>query len=112
MPAADSPVSSVDGADASAGSESTLDTDSTTDAGSSGRWSLLGVGGVVSLCCLFAAPAATGAAAGTVAGGATAALGGGLVRILVSAAAVGCLGVVLRLRADSPACSDSTDCDA
>ena len=86
------------------------DADDTGDDG--GRWSLLGVAGGLSLCCLFAAPAATGAAAGTVAGGATAALGGGLVRILVSAAAVGCLGVVLRLRADSPACSDSTDCDA
>lgn len=112
MPAADSPVDSAAGAGSAVGVDSADGPDSADDPESSGRWSLLGVGGVVSLCCLFAAPAATGAAAGTVAGGATAALGGGLVRILVSAAAVGCLGVVLRLRADSPACSDSTDCDA
>jgi hypothetical protein len=100
MSAADSPADSAD------------DAGSADDPESNGRWSLLGVGGVVSLCCLFAAPAATGAAAGTVAGGATAALGGGLVRILVSAAAVGCLAVAFRLRAGTAACTDSSDCDA
>lgn len=68
------------------------------------RWSLLGLGGVVSLCCLFAAPATTGAVGGAVAGGTTAALGGGLVRILVSALTVGGIGIALRLRSDSPPC--------
>jgi hypothetical protein len=75
-----------------------------TDA--SARWSLLGVGGTVSLCCLFAAPAATGAAGSTVAGGATAALGGGLVRILVSALTVGVIGLAMRSRIGSCACRD------
>jgi hypothetical protein len=47
---------------------------SSGEADASARWSLLGVGGTVCLCCLFAAPAATGAAGRTVAGGATATL--------------------------------------
>jgi len=70
------------------------------------RWGILGIGGTVSLCCLFAAPAATGAAGATVAGGATATLGGGLVRVFVSALTVGLIGFFLRSRAGS------CDCDA
>jgi hypothetical protein len=67
-----------------------------SDAGS--RWSILGIGGALSLCCLFAAPAATGAAGGAVAGGTTAALGGSLVQILVAGLAVATLAVASRLR--------------
>ncbi|WP_232701775.1 hypothetical protein [Halobacterium wangiae] len=74
------------------------------DADSGDRWTLLGVGGALSLCCLFAAPAATGVAGGTAAGGATAALGGGLIRVLVAALTVGVIGVVLRLRSGSGSC--------
>jgi hypothetical protein len=51
-------------------------------------WGLLGVGGAVSLCCLFAAPTAGAAAAGGTAG----ALGGGLIRIVVTALTVGVIG--------------------
>jgi hypothetical protein len=68
------------------------------------RWTLLGLGGTASLCCLFAAPAATGVAGATVAGGATAAIGGGLVRVFVSALAVGLVGLGLRFRAGSCDC--------
>jgi len=62
------------------------------------RWSILGVGGALSLCCLFAAPAATGTAGGAVAGGTTAALGGSLVQIFAAALAVGVLALGYRLR--------------
>lgn len=66
-----------------------------------GRWPLLGLGGIVSLCCLFATPAATGAAGATVSGGTTAAMGGGLVRVLVTALTVGLVGLVVRYRLDT-----------
>ena len=79
--------------------------DESAESGS--RWSLLGLGGAVSLCCLFAAPATGGAVGGTVAGGATAALGGGVVRILVSALTVGLLGLALRYRGGSCACDQN-----
>jgi len=59
---------------------------------SKNRWPLIGVGGAVSLCCLFAAPAATGAAGATVAG------------ILVSAIAVGIVGVAIQLWPSSSSC--------
>ena len=78
------------------------DADDTGDDG--GRWSLLGVAGGLSLCCLFAAPLTATAVGTTVAGGTTAALGGGLVRILVSAVTVGVLGVAARWWTDSPSC--------
>ena len=71
---------------------------------STGWRSLLGVGGAVSLCCLFATPAGTGAVGTTVAGGTTAALGGGLVRILVSAMAVGIVAAVVRMRTGCGSC--------
>jgi len=67
---------------------------------SDARWPLVAVGGAVSLCCLFAAPAASGVAAG----GATAALGGGVVRVAISALTVGLLAVVWRLRTDANCC--------
>jgi len=50
--------------------------DSDADSESVSRRALLALGGALSLCCLFAAPAATGVAGRTAAGGATAALGG------------------------------------
>ena len=78
--------------------------DTTEEATSRGRWSLLGLGGTVSLCCLVAAPAATGAVGTAVAGGTTAALGGGLVRILVSAVTVGIIGIAVRIWSSSPSC--------
>jgi len=77
------------------------------------RWSLLGLGGVLSLCCLFAAPAATGAAGGAVVGSTAAATGvvgspvadgtafGGVIRILVSAVTVGTIGAIVRTRMGS-----------
>lgn len=73
---------------------------------SDARWPLVAVGGAVSLCCLFAAPAATGTAGGVAAGGATAALGGGVVRVAVSALTVGLIAVVWRLRTDAN-CSEN-----
>ena len=74
------------------------------DDGSDARWPLAAVGGAVSLCCLFAAPAATGAAGGAVAGSATAALGGGVVRVAVSALTVGFVAAVWRRRTDATCC--------
>jgi len=73
------------------------ETDTETDESerSIGRWSLLGLGGTVSLCCLFAAPTASSAA---VAGGTAAAAGGGVVRVVVSALTVAVVGAVLRYR--------------
>jgi hypothetical protein len=71
---------------------------------SDARWPLAAVGGAVSLCCLFAAPAATGAAGGAVAGGAAASLGGGVVRVAVSALTVGLVAVVWRHRTDATCC--------
>jgi len=80
-------------------------TDTTTALGDDpdgrSRLVLLGVGGLLSLCCLVAAPATTSAVGTQAAGGASPAVGGGLVRILVSAITVGCIGAAVRLRADS-----------
>jgi hypothetical protein len=64
---------------------------------STSPWGLLGVGGAVSLCCLFAAPTAGAAAAG----GTVAALGGGLVRIVVTALTVGVIGTLYWLYSSS-----------
>ncbi|WP_202594655.1 hypothetical protein [Halolamina sediminis] len=76
------------------------DEDANAGDASTPPWGVLGVGGAVSLCCLFAAPTA-GAA---VAGGTTATLGGGVVRILVTVLAVGMVGAVYRFRSvGSPA---------
>ncbi|MEF8821519.1 MAG: hypothetical protein V5A52_04515 [Halovenus sp.] len=75
-------------------------TSSETDTGSGSRttWSILGLGGVVSLCCVFATPLTAGGA-GTAAGaGSAAALGGTLLQIAVTALTVGLFGVVLALR--------------
>jgi hypothetical protein len=77
------------------------DTDDGTD--SNGRLAVLGIGGALSLCCLFGAPTAAAVAGGGAAGGAAAALGAGLVRVLVVAATVGLVGAVVRRRtADRP----------
>jgi hypothetical protein len=75
--------------------EPSADADADDDAGDS-RWPVVGLAGGLSLCCLFAAPAATGVASGTAAGGATAALGGGAVRVAVAALTVGLVAVSLR----------------
>jgi hypothetical protein len=77
------------------------DEDASAEDASTPPWGVLGVGGAVSLCCLFAAPTAGAAAAG----GTTAALGGGLVRILVTVLAVGVVGAVHRVRSAGSACS-------
>lgn len=66
------------------------------DHASDSRWPVVGLAGGLSLCCVFAAPAATGVASGTAAGGATAALGGGAVRVAVAALTVGLVAVSLR----------------
>lgn len=76
-----------------------------SEADSTPPWRLLGVGGALSLCCLFAAPTAGAAAAG----GTAAALGGGLVRILVTAVTVGVVGAVYRLRSSDCACDATVD---
>jgi hypothetical protein len=76
------------------------------ESASTGWRSLVGLGGAVSLCCLFATPAGTGAVGTTVAGGTTAALGGGVVRILVSAVAVGAVAAVVRMRTDCGSCAE------
>jgi len=59
---------------------------------------LLGLGGALSLCCLVATPAATGAVGAAAGGGTAAALGGDMVQLLVTALTVGLLAGVLRLR--------------
>ncbi len=67
------------------------------------RWSLLGLGATVSLCCLFAAPTASSAA---VAGSTAAAAGGGVVRVVVTGLTVAVVGAVLRYRTGPCDCSD------
>lgn len=76
----------------------------TAESDDGSRWSLLGVGGALSLCCLFTAPVATGGASGVTAGGATAALGATLLQIAVAALAVGVAGAALRWRSGSRSC--------
>ena len=76
---------------------SDADRDATTDSGP--RWSLLGLAGVGSLCCIVA-PTVNVASGVTAASGATAAVGGGLVQILVTALTVGAIGLVVRYRMD------------
>lgn len=61
-------------------------------------WGLLGLGGVLSLCCIVAAPATTGVAAGATAGSTAAGLGGGVVRVAVAALTAGVVGFALRAR--------------
>lgn len=70
----------------------------------SSLWPTLGLGGILSLCCLFAAPAASGAVGGTAAAGATAALNGGIIQVSVTALTVGTLIAVFRLRSKSKSC--------
>jgi hypothetical protein len=71
-------------------------------------WRLLGVGGALSLCCLFAAPAGGAAAAG----GTAAALGGGLTRVLVTAITVGVIGLVYRIWSSGSDCHITEDAAA
>jgi len=68
------------------------------------HWSLLGLGGALSLCCLVAAPAATGAAGAATGGGVAAALGGSVVQILVTAVAVGLPAGPFRSRTGGESC--------
>jgi len=65
---------------------------------------LLGLGGALSLCCLVAAPAATGAAGAATGGGVAAALGGSVVQILVTAVIVGLLAGFFRFRTGGEIC--------
>ncbi|WP_336038019.1 hypothetical protein [Halobacterium yunchengense] len=67
-------------------------TDADTDCDDGPNWSLLGFGGALSLCCLFAPAAAAGVGTGTAAAGATAGAGGGFVQVAVSAVTVGVVG--------------------
>jgi len=78
--------------------------DESEGANSTNRWPLIGLGGAVSLCCLFAAPVATGVAGATVTGGATTGFGSGLARILVSAIAASVIGIVLRVWSSRSSC--------
>ncbi|WP_225336617.1 hypothetical protein [Halomicrobium urmianum] len=79
------------------------DADGSTESTRSYR-TLLGLGGALSLCCLVAAPAATGAAGAVGGGGAAAALGGSLVQVLATAAAVGFLAALIRFRTGDESC--------
>jgi hypothetical protein len=79
------------------------DADGTTESTRS-YWSLLGIGGVLSLCCLVAAPAASGAVGGAAGAGTAATLGGGAVQILVTAVTVGLLAGFVRLRTGGESC--------
>jgi hypothetical protein len=81
------------------------DAEASTEGASTPPWRLLGVGGALSLCCLFAAPAAGAAAAG----GTAAALADGLVRIVVTALTVGLFGAVYRVRSSGCTCSAQDD---
>ena len=64
---------------------------------------LLGIGGALSLCCLVATPATTGAVGGVAGGGVAAAFGGSLVRVLTTALTVGLLAVLVRVRSGGDA---------
>ncbi len=75
------------------------DVDDISSDDSGPRWSLLGLAGVGSLCCIVA-PTVSVASGVTAASGAIAAVGGGLVQILVSALTVGAIGLVVRYRMD------------
>ena len=57
--------------------------------GSASTWSILGIGGIASLCCIFLAPATAAATGSALSGSATAVFGGTLVQIIVTALAVG-----------------------
>lgn len=71
--------------------------DEVENANSKNRWPLIGLGGVLSLCCLVTSSAATGAAGATVAGGTIAAFGGDLTRIFASAVTAGAVGIAIQV---------------
>jgi precorrin-3B methylase len=75
------------------------DVDDVSSGDSGSRWSVLGLAGVGSLCCIVA-PTISVASGVTAASGATAAIGGGLVQILVTALTVGAIGLAVRYRTD------------
>ncbi|WP_181686539.1 hypothetical protein [Halorhabdus salina] len=56
---------------------------------SASTWSILGIGGVASLCCIFLAPATAAATGSALSGSATAAVGGTFIQVVVTALAVG-----------------------
>lgn len=89
------------------GSEDREDGASDDDEESS-RLAWLGLGGILSLCCVFAAPTGAAAVGGTAAG-TTAAAGGGPVQIAVAASTVAALWLAFRVRAER---SSNTACDA
>jgi len=68
------------------------------------HWSLLGIGGALSLCCLVAAPATSGAVGGAAGASTAATLGGSLVQVLVTAVTVGLLAGFVRLRTGGESC--------
>ena len=75
-------------------------TDGEPDDDSKPGWSVLGLAGVGSLCCIVA-PSVSVASGVTAASGATAAIGGGFVQILVTALTAGAIGLAVRYRTDS-----------
>lgn len=74
-----------------------MSSDASADGRTGRRWSVLGIGGLLSCCCLFVAPATTGVAGGVAAGGTAAAAGGTLVQIAVTALTIGALAGGARL---------------
>lgn len=80
------------------------DTDADADADDRSRLSTLGLGGLLSLCCIFAAPTSAGAVGGAAAAGTTAAAGGDAVRIAIAALTVGALAAIWHVRSTNDSC--------
>ncbi|MFB6270360.1 MAG: hypothetical protein ABEH83_10470 [Halobacterium sp.] len=90
-------------ASATVGTDADADADGENgDGGDGSRLAWLGLGGVLSLCCVFATSTGTAVVGGTAAGS-TAAAGGGPVQIAVAAVTVAALWLVFRLRAERSA---------
>lgn len=79
---------------------------SMADSDSASRRSLLGLGGLASLCCLGTGAAVVGGGAAAGGGAAVAGAGGGLVQIAVTVMTLAVIGVVLRWRSGCSDCSD------
>jgi len=73
------------------------------DADDRSRLPILGLGGLLSLCCIFAAPTSTAAVGGTAAG-TTAAAGGDAAQIAIAALTVSTLAAIWHIRTTNESC--------